>query len=272
MKTNQERALDAGRRVQGFLDAQAAAIGTAVSASLRAKLDAAVAQLVLLQHQQETATSAAVGETVNQAALRRDLYEHLVVPVGTAARINLRKSTDYPALSVPASSERRATFVPKVNALIEAAVKYEQLFIDHGMAPDFLTQLRAGVAAVSASSANRANQLSLKAAASGGLVAANTAVRALIKMLNGVLSPVLKKNPTLSAGWRVTKLITQKPVTPLPTGGLVIGPAPTTTPAATGTPASTTLPTSTGTPAATVAPAATATGKPTTGVTANPTA
>ena len=39
MKTNQERALDAGRRVQGFLDAQAAAIGTAVSASLRAKLD-----------------------------------------------------------------------------------------------------------------------------------------------------------------------------------------------------------------------------------------
>ena len=103
MKTTEVRTLDAGRRVQGFLDTNAPSIGTAVPPSLRAKVDAAVSQLVQFRLDQEAATAAAKGETVNQAALRSDLFKHLVAPIGKVAKINLRQSTDLPALVVPAA-------------------------------------------------------------------------------------------------------------------------------------------------------------------------
>jgi hypothetical protein len=70
MKITGVRTFDAGRRVQGFVDTNAALIGTGVPPSLRAKVDAAVSQLAQYQLDQEAAKAAAKGETVNQAALR----------------------------------------------------------------------------------------------------------------------------------------------------------------------------------------------------------
>ena len=45
MKLTQLDTLDVGYRVQGFLDAQAAAIGSTILTSLRAKFDLAMQQL-----------------------------------------------------------------------------------------------------------------------------------------------------------------------------------------------------------------------------------
>ena len=50
---------DMGRRVQKFLDVQGAAIGVAVPAELRARLDGAVTQLVASQAEQDNSAGAA---------------------------------------------------------------------------------------------------------------------------------------------------------------------------------------------------------------------
>lgn len=63
--------LDALRRVQGLLDAQAMALGPVVPRSLRARLDGAVVQLSLFQVEQSAAAGIAKGETVSQAAPRK---------------------------------------------------------------------------------------------------------------------------------------------------------------------------------------------------------
>jgi hypothetical protein len=224
MKTTQVRTLDAGRRVQGFLDANAATIAIAMSASLRAKFDAAVTQLDQLRLDQETSKAAAAGETVNQATLRSDLFQQLVDRIGEVAKLNLKSSTDFPALVVTAAAEKRTEFVTKVNSQADAATKYEQLFIDHGLPADFLAQIKAGVAQVMASAANREAQQTKQSAATGGLITADKAVRSLIKVVSGALAKVVKGNSTLSAGWVAAKRIRQVPVTPLPTGGTVITP------------------------------------------------
>src|SRR5258708_33294392 len=109
MKTTEVRTRDAGRRVQGFLDTNAPSIGTAVPPSLRAKVDAAVSQLVQLRLDQEEGTAAAKGETVNQAAVRSDLFKHLVAPIGQVAKINLRQSNNLPALGDPAALRSGST-------------------------------------------------------------------------------------------------------------------------------------------------------------------
>ncbi len=144
MQTTEVRTFDAGRRVQGLLDTNAPTIGTAVPPSLRAKFDAAVSQIVQFQHEQDAATAATNGETVNQAALRSDLFKHLVAPVGKVAKINLRQSTDLPALVVAAAVQRRSDFVVKGNTLADTASKYELMFVDHGLPADFIAQIRAG--------------------------------------------------------------------------------------------------------------------------------
>jgi hypothetical protein len=54
MQLSHSNTLDALRRVQGFLTTQAAALGTLVSTTLRARLDDAVTQLTAFQARPST--------------------------------------------------------------------------------------------------------------------------------------------------------------------------------------------------------------------------
>src|SRR5947209_20578009 len=86
METPQQRTLDAGRRVQVFLDTFAAIIGALVSAALREKLDDAVASLAGFGLEQKTAGGLVQGETMNELRLRTELYDCFVLPVVRASK------------------------------------------------------------------------------------------------------------------------------------------------------------------------------------------
>jgi hypothetical protein len=221
MLATEVRTLDAGRRVQVFLDAQAAAIGTVVSASLRAMLDAAVTQLVGFQAQQGTAEGTAKGETVNQAALRDDLYTRFMVPIGRTAKVELRSTPEYPMLVVPAVARRKIDFLAVANKFADAAAKHVDLLVQHGMAADFLTQLQAALAQTAASADARDRNLALKKSATEGCAVATKAVRDKIGQLDGILRAAFKKNTPFLADWLASKRVRQVPVTPLPGGGVV---------------------------------------------------
>jgi hypothetical protein len=151
MLATQVRTLDAARRVQVFLDTEAAAIGTAVPPTLRAMLDDAVKQLAAFQLQQGTAEGTAKGETVNQVALRDELYTRFMAPIGTTAKIELKTTPEYPNLHVAATARRKIDFLATAAKFADAAAKHEALLVQHGMPTDFLTQLRAAIAATTAS-------------------------------------------------------------------------------------------------------------------------
>jgi hypothetical protein len=80
------KALDAFRRVQGFLDAQATALGSIIPASLRARLDGAVTQLAGLQVEQSAPAGTARGEAVNQAGLRKTFGTQFMRPIARIAK------------------------------------------------------------------------------------------------------------------------------------------------------------------------------------------
>ena len=229
------RALDAGRRVQVFLDAQAATLGKVVPPSIRAMLDDAVTQLAGFQVEQATALGTAKGETVNQTTLRDDLYQRFMVQIGRTAKVELRKTPEFSNLVVSALARRKLDFVSTANKFADAAAKHEQQLIEHGMPADFLVQLRAAIAAVSASADARGRNVARRIAATQGSKAMNKALRQKIGQIDGLIRPALKKNAALLADWRASKQIRQIAVTPLPTGGTVVtpvasGPAPTAAP------------------------------------------
>jgi hypothetical protein len=244
MQSTHFTVFDAARRVQGFLDAQAAIIGTAVPAPLRAQLDASVTQIAALQATQGANASAAKGETAKQKLLRGDLYAHLLNPVGGVARKQLRGVTEFPSLTVSAAFRESNKLLAKATELADAAAKYEKTFIDNGLPADFIAQVQAGVAAITASVVARGSDLTQRVTATAGMKVADKAARATIDTMNRALKKVLTANPALLAGWMAAKLVRQPVVTPLPTGSVSTptSPSPSTAPLAPATPASASAP------------------------------
>jgi hypothetical protein len=252
MQSTQFPVLDTGRRVQGFLDAQAAAIGTAVPATLRAELDDGVTQCGAFQLEQGASTSAAKGETSRQQLIRDDLYARFLHPVEGVAKKKLKglaTVTELASLVISSAFRHSNKLLSKATELADAAAKYEKVFVDNGLAADFIAQLRVGIAEVTASEAARVRQLSRRAAATTGLATSDKAIRATVDSMNRVLRPALKKNPALLADWMASKRIRQLAVTPIPTGSVSTSAGPATQPPSAG-PATPTTPASASAPAA----------------------
>jgi hypothetical protein len=220
MQLPSHNVLDTGRRVQTLLDSQSAVLGTAVPAPLRAQLDTAVTQLATSGNDQESLGSATRGEQVNQVAMRKALTVDFLDPMARIARHALRASPDFQALVVPAFGLRKGDFMNKVNAIVDAAVKHEQDFVDHGMPAAFIAQLRAAVGALNASVDTRGKQKGLLKQAGQGIKDSTKAVRDVLHVIDGNMKRVLKKNQPVLANWTATKRIQATVVTPLPGGDL----------------------------------------------------
>lgn len=254
MQSTHFTVFDTGRRVQGFLDAQAAAIGTAVPTTLRVQLDDAVTQGAAFQLEQGASGAAAKGETSRQQLIRDDLFAKFLHPVEGVAKKKLKGAatvTELSSLVISSAFKHGNKLLAKATELADAAAKYEKIFVDNGLPADFIAQLRAGIAEVTASEATRGRQLSRRTAATTGIATSDKAIRATVDSMNRVLRPALKPNPALLADWMASKRIRQLVVTPTPTGSVsaLTGPAAATPPTGPVTP---TTPASGSTPAAAV--------------------
>jgi hypothetical protein len=225
MQLTQHNVSDTGRRVQTLLDSQSAVLGTTVPAPLRAQLDAAVTQLATSGTDQESLDSSTRGETVNQVAMRTALKVDFLDPMARIARHALRASPDFEALVVSSTVKRKGDFMNKVNAIVDAAAKHEQDFVDHGMPADFIAQLRAAVGALNASIDTRGKQVGLLKQATKGIKDSTKAVRDVLHVIDGNMKRALKKNQPVLANWVATKRIQATVVTPLPGGDLNITPS-----------------------------------------------
>jgi hypothetical protein len=226
--------LDTVRRVQGFIVRQAAALGALVTAALSAQLDDAGTQLASFQQEQGAAASAAKGETANQAAYRKNFYAKFMRPIARIAKARLKLAPDYSALRVPTRGLRNGDFAGTAQTLVDTAAKYEKDFLAGGMAADFLAQMRAAIAQLTASKAAGDQAVSRRQAATKGIAQASLAARDAFVVLDSAIAPAVKHNASLLADWRASKkIVTATTLPPQPTG---LAPATPTTPAAGPTP------------------------------------
>jgi hypothetical protein len=211
--------LDALRRVEGFLDAQATALGAVIPTSLRARLDGAVTQLAGFQVEQSAAAGTAKGETANQVALRKSFRTQFMRPIARIAKASLKGTGEFPNLTVASSRLRNSDFAGAAQALADAAAKHEKTFTDGGMPVDFLTQLRAAIAQLAASKDAQDRGLSRRSAATQGIKDSNKTAHDVLVVLDSVISPALKTNKSLLADWKASKKIAvATPLPPQPTG------------------------------------------------------
>jgi hypothetical protein len=226
MKRSQLARLDAFRRMQSFLDANAAVLGNVNRAVSRLELDAAVTRLTADGARQERAITAATSLTKMKGEARDDLRLHHMQQIAAIARRRLAGAPAIQDLRLPHKSTSDAALIVKANAMAAAAAPYTQLFVAQQLPADFIAQLRAAAQAVLA-------VISVRGAALVELHMGTRNVRDQlaitytdVKVLNALVVKQLKGRSGLLEAWRIAKRIKAKPGVPAGTAVVHDGDSP----------------------------------------------
>jgi hypothetical protein len=201
MQRRQRNTLEAARRAQAFLDANASVLRAVVVPSLRTRLDTAVEHLAGCQLEQLLAQGMARGETANQLACRRDLYLGLIRLIGRVADCAFSAPRQRRLLVMSAATVRSADFMKRATRLAAVAEYYKDVFVSQGMPGDFVDRLWAGLAQITTSIAAREDYKRQQAAATAQIKVEARSARGTLGIIDALLRPTLRNDPGLLADW-----------------------------------------------------------------------
>jgi hypothetical protein len=232
MNQRQRERLAALRRAQGYLDTNAADLGTISKSTSRTDLDTAVALLTQYGAQQELADAAATSQTKAKNAARKDLRLNHMQPIAMIARKKLGTTPNIQDLALPRKSTSDEALVTKGLAMVKAASQYTPTFLEQQLPADFIAQLQVTVQAVLDAIATGAEAKQQLVAATKGVTDQLAITHTDVKVLNALVVKQLRGRTDLLAAWKTTKRVRAKlgvatGSTTLP----VIVPTPTPTPA-----------------------------------------
>src|ERR1019366_2309351 len=251
MNQRQEARLAALRRDQGFLDTNAADLGTISKSTSRTDLDTAVALLTQYGAQQDLADAAATSQTKAKNAAREDLRLGHMQPIAMIAGKKLGNTPNIQDLALPRKSTSDEALVAKGFAMVKAASQYTQTFLDQQMPADFIAQLQASIQSVLTALAAGAEAKRQLVAATKGVTDQLAITHTDVKVLNALVVKQLKGRTDLLAAWKNTKRVRAKlGVATGSTTPSAVLPTPTPAPAPTPVPAPTTAPVTPVAPAA----------------------
>jgi hypothetical protein len=206
----QERTYNSARRIQAFLDANDAVLGTINKSGMRAELDAVVAALGQSGTQQAAGRVNSIGETARQRTLRSALRLNYMQPIASVARAKLRTVPNFQAMTMPDPSIRVIGLLAHATGMAEAAAPYAEVFVAAGLPQDFLSKLTAAADAVKASIDARAAARGQRTGATGTLKALVNRARLAIRALNALAVPILTSDVLhtgLLAEWKRTRRV-----------------------------------------------------------------
>ncbi|HTE46002.1 MAG TPA: hypothetical protein VK636_12200 [Gemmatimonadaceae bacterium] len=210
MRDGQNAVLESLRRAQSFLDDNSDAL-KAVNASTRKQLDDVETQLSELSVTQDIGARGSKGETSRKHSLRQALRQNYMTPIAELAKLNLRDVPEFASLTLPPSSITPQREIAAASSMADAAEAHKQTFIDNGLPPTFLDDLRTAAAAVTESLAGRSKHLNRRAGATMGLIAAEKRGRTMLRVLNALIKAHIGSNPELIGQWNSAKMVRRKP-------------------------------------------------------------
>lgn len=263
MNKSQNARLTMLRRIQVFLDANTATLGTINKSTSRTDLDTAVKDLERFAAEQSRADTEATSRTKALRAAREELRLRHMQPIAAIARKKLTNTPAMQNLALPPKGISDGELMAKGRAMATAAAQYAQVFIDQQLPADFVEQIIAAVEAVRLAVDSRANAVLKANQATKGVKAELSLIQSDVKVLNALVVKQLRdrKDRDLLGAWTNAKRVRAKPgvaqgavrppgSTPAPS------PAPSPTPAPAPTPTPTPVPVPVPTPV-TPAPAGT---------------
>jgi len=204
MHKRQRNALRRFRRVQEFL----AANEVPETAAQVQQLSEVISQLAEEGAEQDLSVRQSRGEVARQRALRKALWVHHLVPISRIAR----RMFGVPGMDVkfrlPPRRADNEQLIDAATGMAQAAESHVAAFVQQGLAPDFVQQLRAATAAVADAVGSRVQAWQRRSRAGETVTALVRRGRASVDMLDAIVSSRLEPKPELLAAWKTAKRLT----------------------------------------------------------------
>jgi hypothetical protein len=225
MDAHDKRVSQSFRSVEGWADSHKALIPAEAAGQVEALrgVNERLAQYVIDQEHQNRA---GIAGTVTVQQLRRDLRQNYLVPIAGMARSVVVITPELAtALRVPRPTADDAKVLASANAIANIGDVHKEVLVQHGLAANFVDELRAKAAALQAAMDDRRDVKSRRVGATKAIAAELKAGRLVVQSLDIALTRVLRDQPGLLAEWRNTKRVTVKPVHQTPTPAVAAAPA-----------------------------------------------
>jgi hypothetical protein len=196
--------------VQRFLDANAAALGSANNSGGRKALDDAIAALDGHAIAQAEHRIGSTGETQKQRSLRLTLRRQFLRPIVKVAAATLGNVPELAALRLPGNKVVGASLVDAANAIANAAAPYTATFVTAGLRPDFLDGLRAVTQQLASSLGGRTDHTAKRRGSTIGLGSGTANGRRALQLLDAAIHQTVTDEQLL-AEWNAVKRIPNKP-------------------------------------------------------------
>ena len=163
MEARYTQLLTALRQAQKFLDSNDATLGSVNTTGARKSFDAITIRIVEMGKLQGTLRMQTVGERRRELKLAEQLRRKHMRPIVRIARARLANSPELAELALPGAKRSSAGLAQDANSMRNLVEPKKELFIDAGLAPDFLDQLTtaadAVVQAIGSKGSSRGNRI-----------------------------------------------------------------------------------------------------------------
>jgi hypothetical protein len=201
MHKKQRNALRRFRRVQEFL----AANEVPDTAAQVQQLSEVIRQLAENGAVQDVSVRQSRGEVARQRSLRRALWVHHLAPVSRIAR----RMFGVPGMDVkfrlPPRRADNEQLIDAATGMAETAEAHVAAFVQQGLSPEFVQQLRAATAEVAAAVGTRVQARQRRTRADETVSALIGHSNARVDMLDAIVSSRLESKPELLAAWKAAK-------------------------------------------------------------------
>jgi hypothetical protein len=225
MLSHQQRVLQSLRRVQAWCAANPAIVPApegppAAWTPLTRQFDALntiVAQITSAAADQGVQTKRTTLAATDEPLLRKQLRDelHVVTQVARA----LRKSVPgIGVLRMPSTHVQSEALLKAADALTKQASTYQAVLVEHGLAPDFPSQLNSATSALRASIDGRGAARASRINATRQLVVGTSLGLQYVEIMDAALTKALKRDPARLAEWKSAKRVTVKGVSNSRTG------------------------------------------------------
>ena len=207
MRSTQKQVIESYQRVQVFL-ARNPLPPPATYGEAKQLLDDVVARLKEHGERQVATRRLSMAQTARQRTLRRVLREQHLVPIAAIANAVLRGSPGIDrATRLPSPQLKTTKLLLEAAAFREAAAPYEDTFVRHGMATDFLARLDAAMEELRQAQAEHADIRQKKAGSRASLTTEIVRGRQAVQMLDAFVKAHFGDNADVLAQWQSAKKV-----------------------------------------------------------------
>jgi hypothetical protein len=200
-------ALSSFQRVQQFITQLPQAESSPTLGAQAAELDDVIARLSSSSIDQEAGRRFVRVHSESQRNLRRSLYADHMQPISRVAREVFGVSGMDRAFRMPPKSVADRTLLAAAGAMAEAAQKEQEMFVKHGLAPDFIDTLKGSAAALDVARSAKVESGRRRVTATAAVTELVKRGKKAVRLLNAILQPRLAKDPELLAAWRSAKRV-----------------------------------------------------------------